>query len=334
MQDTSTTTPKKRIEFVDIAKGIAMLAIVWGHAKGPGTWYLYEFHVPIFLIIAGYFLSARDPFGLFAKKKAARLLGPYLFTATFIFVATAVVSLVTDAFPWYTYLVGMVYGAGSFDAMLPAQNCVIGVIWFLQALFIALLEVRALTKVPKAAPFIVVALTIAAVASSYVIWLPFNIQSGLCCGLFVYVGWLFKQAKLFEQSFGMWHMLLFGALTVIAFELGIYVNLCVADLGTMCLGVIAAPIASVFVLMISKYLERVKPVSCCLTWVGKNSMTIMCIHSCIFGTFSAFDMADVLAAAGLGSVAWLIMFVVQVIAFIPLVYIVNHVPALRKVFVG
>lgn len=49
---------KNRIKFLDIAKGIAILAIIAGHT-GP-DWvkqFVFTFHVPVFFIISGYFLK-------------------------------------------------------------------------------------------------------------------------------------------------------------------------------------------------------------------------------------------------------------------------------------
>lgn len=49
-------TPKKRIEYIDIAKGIGMILVVIGHCINdktfPGTW-IYSFHMPLFFVLSG-----------------------------------------------------------------------------------------------------------------------------------------------------------------------------------------------------------------------------------------------------------------------------------------
>lgn len=60
---------KNRIKFLDIAKGIAILAIIAGHT-GP-DWvkqFVFTFHVPVFFIISGYFLKEGNDV-VFVKKE-------------------------------------------------------------------------------------------------------------------------------------------------------------------------------------------------------------------------------------------------------------------------
>ncbi|WP_270224197.1 acyltransferase family protein [Lactiplantibacillus pentosus] len=52
----------KRIEWIDIAKGIAILAVVVGHTLGPYNGQLFgslifAFHMPIFFMLSGYLSS-------------------------------------------------------------------------------------------------------------------------------------------------------------------------------------------------------------------------------------------------------------------------------------
>lgn len=47
---------KKRIEWVDIAKGIAIMLMVIGHEVSNGLVYalIFSFHMPLFFILSGY----------------------------------------------------------------------------------------------------------------------------------------------------------------------------------------------------------------------------------------------------------------------------------------
>lgn len=47
---------KKRIDYLDAAKGIAILAVIVGHFYAPGVIgrIIYSFHLPLFFIISGY----------------------------------------------------------------------------------------------------------------------------------------------------------------------------------------------------------------------------------------------------------------------------------------
>lgn len=71
---------KKRIDWLDIAKGITIFCIVLGHIVENKIIYtiLYSFHLPIFMFISGYLYKKRK-IGEFAKRKFKSVMVPYLF---------------------------------------------------------------------------------------------------------------------------------------------------------------------------------------------------------------------------------------------------------------
>ena len=77
---------KQRIEYFDAAKGIAIIAVIVGHmgliARGMTLTerFIFSFHMPIFFLISGYFLSSRMTLWEFAKKRFKQLIFPYIFT--------------------------------------------------------------------------------------------------------------------------------------------------------------------------------------------------------------------------------------------------------------
>lgn len=40
----------KRLDYMDIAKGIGIIAVVWAHSNGPLSDYMYQFHMPLFFL--------------------------------------------------------------------------------------------------------------------------------------------------------------------------------------------------------------------------------------------------------------------------------------------
>ena len=49
---------KRRIEYIDIAKGIAIILMIMGHVCSYGSWkrnIIYSFHMPLFIIVSGMF---------------------------------------------------------------------------------------------------------------------------------------------------------------------------------------------------------------------------------------------------------------------------------------
>lgn len=83
----------KRIEALDIARGIGILLVVLGHndlgALSPFLHrFIYSFHIPLFFFLSGYFVNTSLPFVDFFKKRFHAVLKPYLFTIFLIYFAS------------------------------------------------------------------------------------------------------------------------------------------------------------------------------------------------------------------------------------------------------
>jgi len=74
----------KRNNVFDIAKAIGIILVLLGHSNSPFKDFYVMFHVPIFFIIAGYFIKEKSwenlsEFWNFVKKKVRSLWLPYVF---------------------------------------------------------------------------------------------------------------------------------------------------------------------------------------------------------------------------------------------------------------
>ncbi len=83
----------KRIEYLDVARGIGILLVVLGHndfeAISPFFHQvIYSFHIPLFFFLSGYFIHASTPFCEYCKKRFHVVLKPYLFTIFLIYFAS------------------------------------------------------------------------------------------------------------------------------------------------------------------------------------------------------------------------------------------------------
>ena len=82
---------KKRIEFIDIAKGIAIICIILGHLNNQQiNKIVFTFHVPIFFIITGYFISSKYSMKEFIKNKFKRLIIPYIITCLLMIIISLI----------------------------------------------------------------------------------------------------------------------------------------------------------------------------------------------------------------------------------------------------
>ena len=119
----------ERIAYVDAARGLAILCVVLGHLyPGDGiVQYISSFHVPVFFILSGLLMAARDGWKTrrlteFAAKKAKRLLYPY---ATISALNLALIFARRGQKAMLRQLTATLLGEG------------IDALWFLSALFLA-----------------------------------------------------------------------------------------------------------------------------------------------------------------------------------------------------
>ncbi len=71
----------KRLDYVDIAKGLGMLMVIWGHINSGSTFVLvYSFHMPLFFFLSGIVFNSNryQSFKAFFIRKVKTLVIPYL----------------------------------------------------------------------------------------------------------------------------------------------------------------------------------------------------------------------------------------------------------------
>lgn len=70
----------KRIEWIDVLKGIGIILVVLGHSFWGGRNVIYLFHMPLFFLVSGYWVKENQPLDMhFFLKKCKTLLIPYCF---------------------------------------------------------------------------------------------------------------------------------------------------------------------------------------------------------------------------------------------------------------
>lgn len=73
---------KDRIFWIDIAKGILIFIVFWGHIETTGdtiSTAIFSMHMPAFFVLSGYTFKYIDNFKKFLSRKAETLLFPYFF---------------------------------------------------------------------------------------------------------------------------------------------------------------------------------------------------------------------------------------------------------------
>ena len=189
----------QRIEFIDTARGIAMLCIVLGHIGfTPFTLVVYTFHVPVFYVISGWFVSCRLGPGPYAKRRARTLLVPYAATCLVLWVGMVIraaiigdgAGSVWEALAHWPQAALYAVGGADLPTLWPVGD--IGAIWFLWACFWGIVGLRVLLELKQEwlRALIVLALALAGIFTAKLCFLPLGLQPGCVALAYMYVGYL------------------------------------------------------------------------------------------------------------------------------------------------
>ena len=194
---------KHRIEFIDVAKALAIIAVIAGHTAirflglGTGAQFIFAlaftFHLPVFFVTSGYFLHVDRRYDL--AKEVRALIIPYAVSSILIIAFMCVSNLCLHDMGstkqlFKDWLSASVYGAGDIPSVELAVwplHVRIGGTWFLLALFWARMIAVKLSKTKR--PILLsIPCFFLGLLSAHVVFLPFDIQSGLCAVPFVMLG--------------------------------------------------------------------------------------------------------------------------------------------------
>lgn len=202
----------KRFEYIDIAKGIGILLVVWAHILLVGVSHrvIYAFHMPLFFLISG-MLFKRDKFhnfGDFLKRRAKRLLVPFVVYSVVTWAIWAIFRFIRhDAVvSYWDPLLQTVIAKGSGAYMVHNSA-----LWFIPCLFVTEIIYFAFSKLSD---IFKLSVSICCAALSFILghyfendwWflLPWNFDAALIAVLFYCIGNIFSSnisnAKIIELT--------------------------------------------------------------------------------------------------------------------------------------
>lgn len=197
-----------RLTYMDIAKGFGILCVIAGHLDNETiNRFVFSFHMPLFFIISGYFLSQKITPKELLYKRCKQLLPPYIFTcfcilafslfknSIGIFVGTK--SLNDLFFDMAKWIYAALYGAGS-NHDSPFLIIQIGAIWFLLAMIFGTYIVKQIETRKDPVLWLIVICCLG-YFSAKIVWLPWSIQSAMTASVFIYVGVLIKRYNILDE---------------------------------------------------------------------------------------------------------------------------------------
>lgn len=253
-----------RVEWIDIARGIAIIAMVIGHSAIPQTALklIYSFHMPLFFVVSGLFYNWHThSFWDLLKRKVLSLLLPY-----FVF------SLII--IPFYA------------DYVPPLQIIMYGyagyALWFIPVLFMSEILFYPIAGLRK--PAILVFACIFAVLGKILyiedIFIPYKLNVVPFALLFISLGFVSKSI-IYSPYPGIKRTFLYGIVTIAMATILPRLDMSNNDFGIFPLNLFNAVIGILFVFYISKYLDtfRQSPIIgkgvSVLDFFGKNSIYVM-----------------------------------------------------------
>ena len=318
-----------RSRAVDVARGIGILCIIVGHFDSfTIRRIVFTFHVPIFFLISGYYVGADRPRGVFFRRKLRTLIVPYGLTCCAIIAGAALLDGIRGggsaagqaALDW---LRAALYGSGNNYRHHPFPIKGIGAIWFLWATFWGANGLRLLLDVnARLRPLAVLGILLVCCWSRWLCWLPLSIQAGGPALLYMYIGWLLRQARdpLRRMSAETKGFLTLGALIlwigfIVSFQ---SFSLVRCDTGRGAVDILGSLCGCWIVLLLARIIDaRLGLAARALAYLGRYSLLMLCAHIVELDIFPWYALKTLMldhgspywlyqAALVLGKFAWII----------------------------
>lgn len=262
-----------------------MFCIIAGHfGIASVNHFVYTFHVPLFFLLSGYFLSKKMDLKAFAKKKVRQLLLPYVVVGVFLIPCTFVIRIICgdsveavigniSSIP-----LAILYGSGT-PLTNPFYIRQIGLLWFLPALFFALMTVR--VSLNCRYPLLLIsAIALFGLISARFFWLPLSLQSGFIASFFVYLGYLARHLGVMDWRPHFLVVFALASLWALCVFFGIGANIVNGTFDYGFISVVDALGASYLILLAAKYVEgHLSTPSRFLEYCGQATLIMMCFHA-------------------------------------------------------
>lgn len=269
-----------RDETIDIAKGIGIIAVVWGHIGEAfmGKNELFLFHMPLFFILSGYFFKDEGlTFIEVLKKRIQSYIIPY-FIFLIIILTLFILLYVSIGYGDRIYL--------SLGIITHPYGVVVA-LWFLLSLFEVHIMYYFITKYIHK-DWIKFILGLLCLITSHLIYegninIPFYIGSSLSMIIYFHLGYLIHKYRILNSSRYCVLIFIFCLLFYIG---GILANI-ETDImlnkvqGNLCIAFLAAIGGSYIILYISfllKEYNKIPIINSILSYLGQNTLIIFSMH--------------------------------------------------------
>ncbi|MGN1328126.1 MAG: acyltransferase family protein [Eubacterium sp.] len=201
---------ENRIEWLDNAKGLAIILVVVGHLIQticPDLQllfkFIYSFHMPVFFIISGYFIeksSKNKSFLEFANNKAKQLMLPYLFFV----ILTAIYDLLTSLLTSDLDNTINQFTENLLSTLLIQNDSYFINLWFLPCLFSAMVLIKIIYQITnnewiRTAICCIGAISILLLKNKFSICLPLCMDNAFVALPYLHLGHLTQKSNVIQK---------------------------------------------------------------------------------------------------------------------------------------
>ena len=268
---------KQRLDYIDIAKGIGVLTVIYSHSGGENglMTYIGGFFIPLFFVLSGITYSNRnDRFIDYTIRKFKHLIFPYAFFSVMLLVLYRHFSFVDILGVFYSRYCLYPFSVSPNIHFMESGNAPM---WFLTAMFVSLVLFRVLLDNEKKLYWIIGVYVIIIGLSAYLpILLPWSIDAAFLFSLFIYIG-----TKVKSVNYNKIGVLIFFLMLVLYFGI-CYCNgepnLSVREYGhSFILVLLTGTLGAIIVIKASQWLEKSYFKNVLMAF-GQHSLTIFCIQ--------------------------------------------------------
>ena len=294
MENIKEKNKLARIEYIDIARAIAILVIVLGHTLNHSEncklifKFLYSFNVVLFFILSGYTFKIREneSFYEFAKRKFIRIMIPYfiwklLWLIPYIFLGKNVGNFLEteSSFDIKAMLINILYGNGNSSALKQNSS-----LWFLPALFsieIIYYYIIKFINISKRKSIVVLIFSLLiSYASTYLLEfkLPWGINTVLNIGgIFFLIGYLLNNMFEINKLFKIYYIFPILIIGILAMNFNSTVSCIDYIYGNLTLAILSGLCLSIVIIYISYLIKNNK----ILEYIGRITMGILIFHKLV-----------------------------------------------------
>lgn len=274
-----------RIEYWDIAKGMTIMLMILGHTEIPEYLriIIYSFHMPLFMIVNGYFIKSYDIKRTFTRS-VKTVLAPYM-----------IVCLLSAGI--YTFI-GWRAGGDAVELLLYKIKAMLGgmskvstrfltfdsvwLVWFVCCLFLArniyVILMKLSEKYCVICPWGILLLAfVGYILGKYYAFMPWSLDVALVSLVFIGVGNWLRKEEFFDMSY-CYTLIIPAAIWIYFMRMGISIELATRSYPFGIFSIVEAIAGSIVIITIAKLLNKSRLMTVVFSWIGRNSMIILGIH--------------------------------------------------------